>query len=94
VDAAKNFKIGLEGPDEMAVWFMRTLARLESVTWTAGTGMGDGITRYTNGTNSGPIFVYVKDGRILRTTPIDVDDTDFDLAAEGRYLGVLTLAPA
>ena len=30
--------------------------------------MGDGVTRYTNGTNSGPIFVYVKDGKILRTT--------------------------
>jgi hypothetical protein len=69
VDAAKNFKIGLNGPDELAVWFMQTLARLESVTWKAGTDMGNGVTRYTNGTNGGPIFVYVKDGRILRTTP-------------------------
>jgi hypothetical protein len=76
VDAAKNFKIGLDGPDDLAVWFMQTLARLESVTWKAGTDMGNGVTRYTNGTNGGPIFVYVKDGKILRTTPIDFDEED------------------
>ena len=68
IDAAKNFKIGLDGPDDLAVWFMQTLTRLETVTWKAGTDMGDGVTRYTNGTNSGPIFVYVKDGKIIRTT--------------------------
>jgi hypothetical protein len=76
IDAAKNFKIGLDGPDDLAVWFMQTLARLETVTWKSGTDMGNGVTRYTNGTNSGPIFVYVKDGKILRTTPIDFDDED------------------
>jgi hypothetical protein len=76
IDAAKNFKIGLDGPDDLAVWFMQTLARLETVTWKSGTDMGDGVTRYTNGTNSGPIFVYVKDGKILRTTPIDFDEED------------------
>ena len=55
---------------------MQTLARLETITWKSGTDMGNGVTRYTNGTNSGPIFVYVKDGKILRTTPIDFDDED------------------
>ncbi len=87
IDAAKNFKIGLEGPDELAVWFMATLARLETVTWKAGTDMGNGVTRYTNGTNGGPIFVYVKDGRILRTTPIDFDAEDapsWSITARGR----------
>ena len=59
IDAAKNFKVGLDGPDELAVWFMATLARLESVTWKSGTDMGDGVVRYTSGTNGGPIFVYV-----------------------------------
>ncbi len=76
IDAAKNFKIGFDGPDDLAVWFMQTLTRLETVTWKAGTDIGNGVTRYTNGTNSGPIFVYVKDGKIIRTTPIDFDDSD------------------
>ncbi len=87
IDAAKNFKIGLDGPDDLAVWFMQTLARLESVTWKTGTDMGDGVVRYTNGTNSGPIFVYVKDGKILRTTPIDFDDQDapsWSITARGK----------
>lgn len=76
VDAAKNFKLGLDGPDELAVWFMATLARLETITWKSGTDMGNGVMRYTNGTNGGPIFVYVKDGKILRTTPMDFDGDD------------------
>jgi len=87
VDAAKNFKIGLEGPDELAVWFMATLARMETITWKAGTDMGDGVVRYTNGTNGGPIFVYVKDGKVVRTTPIDFDETDapsWSIDARGR----------
>ena len=87
IDAAKNFKVGLDGPDDLAVWFMATLARLESITWKSGTDMGNGVTRYTNGTNGGPIFVYVKDGKILRTTPMDFDDEDapsWTIEARGR----------
>jgi len=87
IDAAKNFKIGIDGADDLAVWFMQTLTRLETVTWKAGTDMGDGVTRYTNGTNSGPIFVYVKDGKIIRTTPIDFDDSDaspWSITARGQ----------
>ena len=38
--------------------------------------MPDGTMRYCNMTNGGPLFVYVKDGKIVRTTPIDFDDTD------------------
>jgi trimethylamine-N-oxide reductase (cytochrome c) len=87
IDAAKNFKVGLEGPDELAVWFMATLARLETVTWKAGTDMGNGVTRYTSGTNGGPIFVYVKDGKVVRTTPIDFDADDapsWSITARGK----------
>ena len=87
IDAAKNFKIGLEGPEHLAVWFMQTLARLETTTWKSGTDLGGGVMRYTNGTNSGPIFVYVKDGKILRTTPIDFDDSDappWSITARGK----------
>ena len=32
--------------------------------------------RYCNMTNGGPVFVYVKDGKIVRMTPIDFDDDD------------------
>ena len=49
--------------------------------------MGNGVMRYTNGTNGGPIFVYVKDGKIIRTTPIDFDDEDapsWSIKARGK----------
>jgi anaerobic selenocysteine-containing dehydrogenase len=66
---------------------MALVASMESYTWTSGTDMGNGVTRYTNGTNGGPIFVYVKDGKILRTTPMDLDDTDagsYTIKARGK----------
>ena len=37
--------------------------------------MGE-IVRYTNGTTGGPVHVYVKDGRVIRITPIEFDDND------------------
>ncbi|MCY3987123.1 MAG: molybdopterin-dependent oxidoreductase, partial [Gammaproteobacteria bacterium] len=76
VDAAKNFKLTVEGSDEASVWFMITLNRMQSIRWKIGTDMGDGVTRYTNGTNGGPIFVYVKEGKIIRITPVDFDKDD------------------
>ena len=78
IHAAKNFQITMSGPDDKIVWFMHLVASMESYTWTIGTDMGNGVTRYTNGTNGGPIFVYVKDGKILRTTAMDLDDSDPD----------------
>jgi trimethylamine-N-oxide reductase (cytochrome c) len=99
IDAAKNFKVVLQGSDELAVWFLGTLAQMESATWKAGTDMGHGVTRYTNGTNGGPLFVYVKDGRILRTTPIDFDERDapsWSISARGQTFTPprrVTLAP-
>jgi trimethylamine-N-oxide reductase (cytochrome c) len=48
--------------------------------------MGE-VKRYTNGTTGGPVFVYVKDGRILRITPLTFDDTDapsWTIEARGR----------
>ena len=41
-----------------------------------GTTMPDGCTRYITNTNGGPLFVYVKDDRIVRMTPIDLDAED------------------
>lgn len=76
IDAAKNFKLMVEGSDEASVWFMITLNRMQSIRWKIGTDMGNGVTRYTNGTNGGPIFVYVKEGKIIRITPVDFDKDD------------------
>src|SRR5450756_3147177 len=52
-----------------------------------GVDLGGGVTRYTNNTNGGPVFVDVKDGKILRITPIEFDDTDarpWTIEARGR----------
>ena len=76
IDAAKNFKLMVEGSDEASVWFMITLNRMQSIRWKIGTPVGNGVVRYTNGTNGGPIFVYVKEGKIVRITPVDFDKDD------------------
>ena len=36
----------------------------------------DGSIRYTSMTNGGPLFVYVRDGKILRVTPIEFTEED------------------
>ena len=87
IDAAKNFKVGMDGPDELVVWFASTLTFMTTVGWKSGTDMGNGVMRYTNGTNGGPIFVYVKDGKIVRLTPMEFDDDDapsWSIKARGK----------
>ncbi len=45
------------------------------------------VARYTNGTTGGPVFVDVKDGKILRITPLEFDETDaasWTIQARGR----------
>ena len=87
IDAAKNFKIVVEGPDELAVWFFSALQYMVAVGWPSGTDVGNGEVRYTNGTNGGPVFVYVKDGKIVRITPIDFDESDapsWSIKARGK----------
>ena len=37
--------------------------------------MGE-VVKLTNGTTGGPVFVYVQDGRIVRITPMEFDDSD------------------
>jgi anaerobic selenocysteine-containing dehydrogenase len=34
------------------------------------------MERLTSGTTGGPVFVYVQDGKIVRITPMDLDETD------------------
>lgn len=76
VSAAKSFQMGMEGPDELTVWFMGTLSMLLTVRDKHGTDMGKGVTRFTSNTNGGPVFVFVKEGKIIRITPIEFDDQD------------------
>ncbi|NLY70218.1 MAG: molybdopterin-dependent oxidoreductase [Clostridiales bacterium] len=48
--------------------------------------MGE-VVRKTNSSTGGPVFVYVKDGKIIRITPMDLDETDapsWEIKARGR----------
>ena len=76
VHAGKNFQMGALGEDRLVVWWLQTLNQIMSSTWKIGTDAGAGEIRYVNNTNGGPVYVYVKDGKIIRTTPIDFDDKD------------------
>ena len=78
INAVKNFKLIAEGPDELMAWFTETLSMVFTVGLIYGKDMGGGVKRYVNGSNGGPVFVYVKDGKIIRITPIDFDETDAD----------------
>ena len=71
VSAMKGFQMALLGPEELTSWWMETLSFMLSSGVEYGTKLDHGITRYTSNTNGGPVFVYVKDGKIVRITPID-----------------------
>jgi trimethylamine-N-oxide reductase (cytochrome c) len=76
IDAIKDFKLKLDGPDELTAWFTRTVLLTQTIGWKYGIELANGETRYTSMTNGGPVFVYVKDGKVIRLTPIDFDETD------------------
>jgi trimethylamine-N-oxide reductase (cytochrome c) len=87
VHAAKNFKVLVIGRNDLVVAFMQTLNLSQSVQLVQGTKLPDGCTRYTTNTNGGPLFIYVKDGRIVRTTPIELgarDAASWTIRARGR----------
>jgi trimethylamine-N-oxide reductase (cytochrome c) len=76
INAQKDFVLGIEGSEDLTNWFAQTLMMMQTAHWHFGTPMPDGSMRYCNMANGGPLFVYVKDGKIIRTTPIDFDETD------------------
>jgi len=80
VAAAKNGSLVLNGPDEKANWFSGLLMKVFAFDIlylkNYGTRMPNGEMRYVSGTNGGPVFVYVKNGKIVRITPIDFDEED------------------
>ncbi|MGD9223280.1 MAG: molybdopterin-dependent oxidoreductase [Desulfobacteraceae bacterium] len=89
INAMKNFVVDIDGPDTYAIWFMQTLKMLQGLRSQPayGTSMGKGIKRYVNNTNGGPVFVYVRKGKIIRITPVEFDEQDADpwtIEARGR----------
>ncbi|WP_428312865.1 molybdopterin-dependent oxidoreductase [Hydrocarboniphaga sp.] len=87
VHAAKNFKVLVLGRNELVVAFMQLLNRSQTVQLTQGTTTPDGCARFTTNTNAGPLFIYVKDGRIVRVTPIELeagDASSWTIEARGR----------
>ncbi len=87
VHAAKNFKVMVMGPDPLCVWFMQLMNLSQSSALKMGTALKDGCTRYTMLTNGGPLFVHVKEGRIVRLVPIEFDAKDgasWSIEARGK----------
>ena len=87
ISAAKSFQVDVSGPDELTLWFSETMNMLLDHDPEFGIDVGNGVKRYTNNTNGGPVFVYVKDDKIIRITPIDFDEEDADpwvINARGR----------
>ncbi len=76
VHAAKNFAVLQIGSDHLVQWFHEMINNMETLPLQYGTPIKDGSVRYTHNDNGGPTYVYVKDGKILRVTPIDLDESD------------------
>ncbi len=99
INAQKDFVLTVDGPEDLTNWFAQTIMMSQTVGLKIGTRLDDGTMRYCNMTNGGPVFVYVKDGRIVRMTPIDLDEEDgssFTIEAKGLKLTPprkTTLAP-
>ena len=72
----KNYLVEMNGNDGIAVWFSGLVNVMQSGNWKQGVAMKDGTHRFVTNTNGGPLFVYVKDGRIVRTCPIDLATSD------------------
>lgn len=87
IDALKNFKATARGEDRWIVWFGQLMHLVNSAGWAYGTPLKDGTVRYTNLTNGGPLHVDVRDGRIVRTLPIEFgkgDARSWTIRARGR----------
>jgi trimethylamine-N-oxide reductase (cytochrome c) len=86
-EAMKNFNLQMDGPDELCLWFTQTIMLMQQQGLEYGTDVGGGLKRYVSNTNGGPVFVYVKDGRIVRLTPIEFtaeDAPSWTIKARGK----------
>ncbi|MFW2366678.1 MAG: molybdopterin-dependent oxidoreductase, partial [Desulforhopalus sp.] len=78
ISAAKAFQVETLGSDEHVCWISEIMNSLFHLNVDYGIDAGNGVKRYTNTTNGGPVFVYVKDDKIIRITPIDFEEEDAD----------------
>jgi molybdopterin guanine dinucleotide-containing S/N-oxide reductase-like protein len=76
INAQKDFVLSVDGPEDLTNWFAQTVMMSQSVGLKYGTHMPDGSMRYCNMTNGGPVHIYVKHGKIIRMTPIDLTEED------------------
>src|SRR5215212_6065949 len=76
INAQKDFVLSVDGPEDLTNWFAQTVMMSQSAGFKYGTRLEDGTMRYCNMTNGGPVFIYVKDGKIVRMTPIDLAEDD------------------
>ena len=89
IEAMKNFNLTADGPDELVLWFTQTLNMMLSLDLEFGIDAGNGLRRYVSNTNGGPMFVYVKNDKIVRVTPIEFTDEDaptWTIHARGKTL--------
>ena len=99
INAQKDFVLTVDGPEDLTNWFAQTLMMSQSAGLKYGTKLRDGTMRYCNMTNGGPVFVHVKDGKIVRMIPIDLtkeDGASWTIEAKGIKLTPprkTTLAP-
>ncbi|MDR1297668.1 MAG: molybdopterin-dependent oxidoreductase [Deltaproteobacteria bacterium] len=87
VSSLKSLRAQAIGDERFVVQFVKILNGAMDSWAPYGTKMADGTMRYTNNTNGGPVFVYVKDGKIVRITPLELADDDPDpwtIEARGR----------
>ncbi|MCL1895923.1 MAG: molybdopterin-dependent oxidoreductase [Clostridiales bacterium] len=91
IAALKNSAVFLTGEGEKSMWFsslvLKAFAFDTLYMKNYGVIMPSGETRYVTGTNGGPLFVYVRDGKIIRVTPIDFDENDAEpwtITARGK----------
>ena len=76
INALKDFKLKMDGDDGLANWFAQITMMTQSIGWRWGSELADGTKRTCNMTNGGPVFVDVKDEKIIRMTPIEFNDED------------------
>ncbi len=76
INAQKDFKLTVDGPEDLTNWWAQVMMATLTAGWRFGTKLADGTVRTCNMTNGGPVFVYVKNGKIVRMTPIEFDDGD------------------
>ena len=87
LNAARTGQLKLRGKDELVERFTSVLGLALSSPPPAGRRVQGDVVRYTNNTNGGPVFVDVKDGRILRITPLEFGPDDakpWTIKARGR----------